>query len=262
MTEGVSPEILPSPTFELELKNKTQDQLLELIFEQNQHWSDDDRLMVNAAHHLAEQLHTDDSHRDLPYPYHYLRNAARASGYLEVHDPEVITAIILHDTVEDHPDDILKIATHGTVDAAEGMPVPDDPYAKQQVGLKTIEALFTPRVAELVATVTNPPESEDNLSYDEKLDRYHQKVASAVATTDGWLIKFVDWVDNAVGIIHSEGKLPPDRLAHFKRKYGLVLPLFEARFQKSDLQEKLSDQAKVYVLDQFRLGRERLTLAA
>jgi hypothetical protein len=75
-----------------------------------------------------------------------------------------------------------------------------------------------------------------------------------------WADKFVDWVDNGVGINHGD-QADPFRLRHFGRKYGLALPVYEDRFNQPDIQALLDDDAKTYVRECFRLGRERLIVA-
>lgn len=89
---------------EFGLKNLTEEQLFDNILEAGARWTDDKRAMVVGAYELAQCLHIDDKHKNMPYTYHLLRNGNRAMLYLHVNDPDVVAAILLHDSVEDHPD--------------------------------------------------------------------------------------------------------------------------------------------------------------
>ncbi len=250
----------PDNVEELGLKYKEEQDLFETLLESGESWTDEQRRMVVDAYNLARVLHEDDKHRDLPYTYHLLRNANRVTGYLHITDPEIITAVILHDSVEDHPDEILKVSIFGRDEPPIEVPVPEDPYTKQQAALKTLEVLFSPRVATIVAAVTNAPEiSGENISYEERLQRYADKVKKAVLTPEGWITKFVDWLDNGVGIVHSDMASGADKAAHFSRKYGMVQPTLEQRYYQADIEALLDPTAKAYIEHQFQLGRARLT---
>lgn len=229
------------------LKSKTETELIESILSADPSWIDIDRAGIERAYDLAKSLHRDDRHKDLPYIYHLLRVANRITDYLHIFDVEIITAALLHDSVEDHSDGIIREN------------VPSDPRGQQRVALERIAEQFSPRVAELVATVTNAPTGDrPKLSYDEQMDIYVDKVRTATRTTDGWIIKFSDWCDNGLGIVHTEELADSPKLAHFRHKYGLVLSIFEQRFAQDDIQTLLDSEARSYVYSQLSLGHERL----
>jgi (p)ppGpp synthase/HD superfamily hydrolase len=165
---------------------------------------------------------------------------------LHINDAEVVAAALLHDSVEDHAAEICP-------DSAE-----QNRFIEQKNALDIISQQFSPRVAMDVAAVTNEPK-DSKITYDNKLIKYLAKVQQATSTVDGWLIKFSDWCDNAVGIVHNgKEELSPDKIKHFQRKYGEVIDIFEKRFHDSDIQEVLDYQAKAYVEHQLNLGRSRL----
>jgi (p)ppGpp synthase/HD superfamily hydrolase len=91
----------PLEVEELGLKHKTEGELFQSLLEAGTDWSEEERGMVIAAYNLARLFHQDDEHRNLPYTYHLLRNANRVTGYLHINDPEIIAAVILHDSVEE-----------------------------------------------------------------------------------------------------------------------------------------------------------------
>jgi (p)ppGpp synthase/HD superfamily hydrolase len=236
---------LTDPIEDMGLKDMSQEELSRRIIE-DQGWTPEERQMVASAYDLALRLHAEDTHRDQPYIYHLLRSANRAAGYLKVHDAEIIAAILLHDSVEDH--------ASGIADAPGA-----DPKAAQQAALDQLGQDFSPRVAQLVELVTNEPPGPQELSYEEELAKYAAKVEIAISTADGWIIKFVDWCDNAIGIKHGAAQLSGEQIIHFQRKYGGdVLAALESRFRQPDIQARLDTFAKGYVESQLKLGHQRL----
>ncbi len=90
---------------------------------------------------------------------------------------------------------------------------------------------------------------------------WRQSGKQAIKTIDGWIVKFVDWLDNGVGIIHSDEPLGSEQKLHFSRKYGMILPTLEARYRLPDIQAILDPAAKAYIEHQLKLGKERLQVA-
>src|SRR5204862_6042839 len=106
-----------------------------------QQFSDSDQFRLEEALELASQLHRDDRRSREPYMNHLLRTAVRILCYYEVTDVDVVVAAVLHDSVEDHPDELAAGADGDTVAAA----------------LQVLSDRFGARVAELIEAVTNPP---------------------------------------------------------------------------------------------------------
>src|SRR5262249_13708896 len=99
---------------------------------------DAERRRLERALALAAGLHAADRRQRGPSLNHLPRVAIRVSCHFQVRDPEVICAALLHDAVEDHRAELAG------------------PGASQQEALAVLAARFGPRVAELVAAVTNP----------------------------------------------------------------------------------------------------------
>src|SRR3954451_1831376 len=115
-----------------------------------QRFAPPDRARLAAALRLAGELHRDDRREREPYVNHLLRVAIRIMHHYEIADPDVITAAVLHDSVEDHPD---ELAGH--------------PRATIAVAVAALADRFGDRVAGLVAAVTNPV-------YDPSYDKHEQ----------------------------------------------------------------------------------------
>ncbi|HVX23839.1 MAG TPA: hypothetical protein VG992_00640 [Candidatus Saccharimonadales bacterium] len=244
---------------ELGLKDQNEAQLLENLLVTPE-WSPAAQDTIRNAYELASHLHATDKHGGKPYVYHLLRVANRVTGYLGIYDAELVMAALLHDSVEDHPVDILTATAHPN----QPILVPHDPAELQTAALGQLARVFSSRTAEIVRAVTNPPNLDfSTAGYQTNLDRYHQKVVRAVATLpEAALLKFCDWNDNAMSLIHQADMLSPERIAHGQRKYGPLIPIFEQRFNEADMQARLSSDATAYINHQLFMAKERLILAA
>jgi (p)ppGpp synthase/HD superfamily hydrolase len=193
--------------------------------------SDDEFERMCFALELAAWLHSADRRQREPYINHPLRVALRIIGSYQVRDTDVICAALLHDTVEDHAQDLSSRGQPGA--------------------LGVLAEMFGPRVAELVAAVTNP-------SYEGVTDRalaYREHLAASLDTSP-WarVIKVSDFTDNGVGLHYTSG-MKAIRLA---RKYAPVVPLLGDLVDRADT--PLSADVKAGIHDQ--LGRAERRFAA
>jgi len=256
-----SHESPPSPE-QHGLKHLDEEGLFRTILDSGPEWSEEERGMVVGAYNLGRAVHKDDRHRDKPYVYHLLRNTARISKYLHINDPEILAGSILHDSVEDHPDEIIAYSMFGTTEPPAGVSLPQDPVFKQQIALKHIEVLFTPRVARMVAGMTNPPvdDSSPKMPYAEKIQAYVSHVKKEIENPDVAIGKFSDAIgDNGGGINHGDNDDPTKKL-HFMNKYSKLVPIFAERFAEQDIQEMLDPVARINVEHMLALADERLTI--
>jgi HD domain len=156
-----------------------------------------DRRRVGGACSLMSVAHGCDRRQREPYTNHPLRVAIRILSHYRVRDPDVACAALLHDTVEDHADDI-----GGSPEAA----------------LKVLARMFGARTAGLVAAVTNP-------AWEPGRDAGEQYREHVAASLDGcpWarVIKASDFTDNAVGLFHTTGP----KLGRLAGKYRPLVPV-------------------------------------
>ena len=122
--------------------------------------------------------------------------------------------------------------------------------AARQAALSVVAAEFGPRVAELVAAVTNPvwrPGQDQH-------EQYREHVAASLENCP-WarVIKVSDFTDNGVGLIHTTGAAL-DRLAG---KYAPLVPVLREMIARPDT--PLSDEAKARIIGQLDLAAERFT---
>jgi hypothetical protein len=189
-----------------------------------------DQERLNQALDLAARLHAADRREHEPYISHLLRVAIRIMSHYGVHDTDVICAALLHDAVEDH--------------AAELAGGPDD----QAAALAVLAGQFGPRVAGLVAAVTNPPYAPDRDAH----EQYREHVADSLQRHP-WarVIKASDFTDNGVGLIHTSGP----RLHKLAGKYAPLVPILRELISRPDT--PLEDAARQHILAQLDRAEER-----
>jgi hypothetical protein len=194
------------------------------------------RPTLHRALEFAARLHAHDRRVREPYLNHLLRVALRIISYYGVRDVDVLVAALLHDAVEDHPEEIA------------GLP-PGQPHrVATEAALAELARQFTPRVAGLVRSVTNP-------EYDPERDRGEQYRAHIAASLDRdpWarVIKVSDFTDNGVGVIYATG----DKVRSSATKYRPLVPTFRELITRTDT--PLSATAKAHILDQLDLAEQR-----
>jgi hypothetical protein len=191
-----------------------------------------DRAQLDDALELATQLHRDDRRVREPYLNHLLRTAIRIRRYYNIDDVDVLVAALLHDAVEDHPDELAA--------GADGDPT--------EAAIDAIAARFNPRVAELVRAVTNPV-------YDPERDadeQYREHVESSLTRTP-WarVIKVSDFTDNGVGIVHTTGP----KVTRAAVKYSPLVPTLRRLVALPDT--PLADEVKEHIYEQLDTAEER-----
>jgi HD domain len=80
-----------------------------------------DLARVRSALALASQLHASDARQREPYVNHLLRVTVRILSHYRITDPDVACAALLHDSVEDHAQDITPGGTRPPMPWALGL---------------------------------------------------------------------------------------------------------------------------------------------
>ena len=193
-----------------------------------------ERRRLEDALALASRLHAGDRRQSEPYINHPLRVAIRIMSHYGIHDPDVIVAALLHDAVEDHA---AELAPAGTPEAA-----------RTKAALAVLAERFGPRVAELVAAVTNP-------EYDPGRDRHVQYREHVAASLDAspWarVIKASDFTDNGAGLLYTTGPRVPE----LADKYAGLVPVLRELISRPDT--PLDEPARRRVLAQLDRAEER-----
>jgi hypothetical protein len=189
--------------------------------------ADQDR--IARAFALASRLHAADRRQREPYINHPLRVAVRIISHYGVRDPDVVCAALLHDAVEDH-----------AADLGSGSGQPE--------ALAVLAWQFGTRVAEMVASVTNPPYQPGRDHH----EQYRQHVAANLEASP-WarVIKVSDFTDNGVGVIHTTGP----KLDSLAAKYAPLVPVLCDLIVRPDT--ALNAEVKQRILDQLTRAAER-----
>src|SRR6202011_4492447 len=187
-------------------------------------WPEEDQRRLNQALELAARLHAADRREREPYINHLLRVAIRIMSHYGVHDADVVIAALLHDAVEDHTAELAG------------------PHGDRRAALAVLAAEFGPRVAELVAAVTNPEYAPDRDTH----EQYREHVAESLRGNP-WarVIKASDFTDNGVGLIHTTGP----RLHRLAGKYAPLVPVLADLIARPDT--PLDAAAKARILGQL-----------
>ncbi|MEV2241975.1 phosphohydrolase [Micromonospora sp. NPDC049891] len=213
-----------------------------------------ERQRLGEALELAAWLHRDDRRSREPYVNHLLRVAIRLMHHYQVRDVDVIVAGLLHDTVEDHP---AELVGDGDLDGGAGPGRGGELNSGGELAedltdaaLAVLAERFGVRVARLVAAVTNPP-------WDPERDRYEQyrEHVAASLEREPWarVIKVSDFTDNGVGVIHSVGP----KVESSARKYRPLVPVYRDLVTRADT--PLSEPVKRHILDQLDLAEQRFS---
>jgi len=195
----------------------------------------DTRIVIDDALELAIMAHHGDTRGEHPYATHLLRVATRIPYHFRVYDPEIIVASLLHDTVEDHPERLIR-GSSATVGG------PED----RSAAVSFIAHRFSIGTAELVAAVTNPifdPARDRHAQYRAHVESSLQDVPRAR------VIKLSDFIDNCTGLKYSED---PRRAMRLASKYLPLIPAMVAFAQAEDT--PLGPYAREYIVERLRRG--------
>lgn len=201
---------------------------------------------------MASYLHrnaTRQNRHNLPkdtYITHPLRNAERLFRY-GVEDPEIIIATILHDTIEDCSREICEdFAGYKVATEADCREVAYDYFS---------EAL-NQNISHMVGEVTNPILPRE-MSKADKREAYINHVESVVVDPKVYLIKFTDWVDNAVGLHHNAQEGNSGMIVHLSQKYFPLVGVFEENLT-ADVLKFVDDEGAEKIREHINAGRESL----
>lgn len=196
--------------------------------------SEADQAQLREVLGYAASLHEDQRRVREPYLNHLLRVTLRILCYYGVTDVDVLTAALLHDSVEDQPWRMT------------GRPETDPPPTTE--ALMVLAEKYGHRVARLVDAVTNP----DYDPHRDKNEQYRVHVAEALEF-EPWarVIKISDFTDNGVGIIHTTGP----KMMKAATKYAPLVPVLRELVSRSDT--PLADEVKQHIFEQLDLAELR-----
>lgn len=177
--------------------------------------------LVEKSADIALELHREDRRTYEPYANHLLRVALRLIEF-GVEDANTIAAALLHDSLEDHPDSLIRMA------ANEELLL--DEVDTRILGRQALQLLTNENVAHIVYELSNPILEEDedkNIAY-----AVHIRHLAEHASLEALEIKISDFIDNTDA--HGQEDPAKRRSLDYKQKdiYDIVLaalPRLEGR---------------------------------
>jgi (p)ppGpp synthase/HD superfamily hydrolase len=212
---------------------------------------------VFNALHVATFLHRNQTRANrknlprTPYIEHPLRNALRVLRW-GCTEQDIIVAALLHDTIEDCVDDIILYYMGND-------PAPLEEQEKRDMAVAWMAEEFGAEVSRIVLAVSNDI-TPDNMTKEEKRASYALHIEKIIANDPAvFLVKFSDFVDNAVGLYHNNIAGKEAMIAHLARKYYAVVSIFAAVFEGSvGVKLPIDDSGFREIGDQIRSAETRL----
>ncbi len=173
-----------------------------------------DSKLIQDSLVLAFKLHENDRRTYEPYINHPLRVALYVIR-LGIADENIVAAALLHDSIEDHLEDIEQMAPHAEIS-------PDD-RTPRALGRAALASLTNHDVASIVTEDSTPIVEAGQT----KLAVYVDHVGALARTgpIDAFLIKCADAIDNARPPELDNGEEDPGKRAHVDNKLAKILPI-------------------------------------
>lgn len=183
-----------------------------------------------------------------PYIEHPLRNVLRAYRW-GIRNGDVLTAIVLHDVIEDCAD---KITGYKTRD--------DNADVQRDEAVQKIAAMYSPRVAHVVLEVSNPLVSQEEkkvLTQTAKRKAYVEHLENVLDDPDVFIVKLADYMDNAGGLFHNYQPGEEEKLTNMYNKYMMALDVFHDAYSTIASEFTLEQQGNIEIV----LGKVKKNLA-
>lgn len=217
----------------------------------------DQQALCHRSLLLALHLHRKDTYKGLPYACHLLRVAVRLARDYGVGDGRLLSAAVLHDSIEDHADDLVALARRladGEGADTANTDAERDGAAEPTTAAAALALLVDERVAAIVTGLTNQP-APPTADADERRQLYADNVEAEIAGSfEVFLVKLSDFTDNAVGLQWSDDAAKTAKVAS---KYLPVFDVFENQVSVYAAEGYLTpDQARLAVTT-LETGREQ-----
>lgn len=214
--------------------------------------TENERRFLEESTQLALDLHGNDKRTYEPYCNHLLRVALRLIEDFKIEDAATISAALLHDSIEDHPDVLARRVL------VEGNALPENAHVQRQLAVIALrelgDAYGVASMSGYVLEVSNPILNEG----DDKHARYKEHVAELMRTgsPQAILIKAADFDDNT-NPVPAEDRRKRERL---DKKQEPVYPHVEEGLAR--LTVIVSDHARDALIGNLRhrrrLAQQRL----
>jgi hypothetical protein len=210
-----------------------------------------DNELIQASIVLGLDLHSGDRRTYEPYSGHLLRSTIRLIEQLGITDPEVIATEPLHDSLEDHSEELIRRFLD--------MPVPVDLRVKRELGREGLKVFADEYGAERVPGYVwslSTPIRPKNVP---KIPHYlgHTKKIVILGEPESAAGKNADFLDNVDTPIELED---PNKRAYLDLKQVGAYPLHIASLQREDsiVPPEFRDEAIALLRQKEEEARARL----
>lgn len=201
--------------------------------------------------HAGQKRQNRGRHDTTPYIEHPLRVSYRLLK-LGVKDQAVITAALLHDTVED--------CAQTFVTNIKGSETPMSENAARQELAAFIEKNYGEETMRIVLSVTNdhrPKEVSASMTQEEKNIEYKAHLQKEIVDNPpALLVKYSDFMDNAGGLHHNDIPGREKRIKNMASKYQPCVEIFVSESHKPS--PYLDEDARKKCLDNLERADFRL----
>lgn len=203
--------------------------------------SDSESKDVLEALNLVRELHSGQMRPDgTPYVGHLLNVADRILSEWNIEDPIILSAAILHDSLEDQAEKLARMYK-------EGGELTDGDKA-----LEVLRARFGIRIASIIENLTNPKWPE-GLSREEGNNRYIEHVSHVIKDPIVLVVKLADFYDNGMRLDRS---LDHNKRLKLSEKYLPLFGVFRARLAKGNT--LFTDGIKEQILEELHLEEKKV----
>jgi hypothetical protein len=172
-------------------------------------------------------LHENDRRsRGQPYNDHLLRVALIGIEILRITDPEIVVSFLLHDSIEDHANEIIELLSQEKA--------PDDPIESREKAHLTLSNFATRKVGNFVLAVSNPilpPHQAQDRNVKNRAYFKHTKKLTLVGPPEPRALKLPDFHDNTWA---PEGVEDPDKRRRLDIKHLGIYDLHIAGLNRPD----------------------------
>lgn len=197
-------------------------------------------LFLSTIWHKGQTRRSGKGTSRTPYIDHPMRNMLRAYQW-GFRNADILTAIILHDVIEDSSDRIVGNAIN----------IENEEELRNKAS-EIIGELFSEKIKRILFSVSNPIQNKKSiLSQKQKTDNYIKHLENILYEPDVFIVKFSDYIDNAGGLIDLFDVEEERQPRNLFNKYFLSFPVFQDAYfsleqcfnneQKESLKEALEE---------------------
>ena len=204
--------------------------------------------LIKDSFELAMLYHIDDKRTNgQQYINHPIRSTLHLIEDFQINDPEIISADLCHDLIEDH--------SRGLAVEEVGIFKELDVYTARKIGKQVLASYTNDNVADIVMAVTNQICDEK----DKKLEVYTNNITDIMENKPKpAIVKLSDFIDNAVGNHATIGDLQNKLDVKYIQQYDIYLQYLLN--PNSLLSDNAKETASLFLKEGYQRAMGRLSI--